>query len=927
MVFELVHAHAESGLLKGSKGFCPVAVTEGLTSKRVKPLHDLARKQVIHAAESRKAGGEGNFYSYFPIKLDDKKFDLLTRGDCITDATRSKIKFVVHQILVDHDENDWDCGPASVLAREDLWVTRWSTKPQLLKVRKFEMPPLSPRVCNTWEKMTRDSGWAGVPAEAFEKRNSIMVLANESIESKSVLELFVESASLLKKQFRWDIPFTIRAWHPFGEDRPFWNVVDAGTQQAIDSLHQENVIRIDLTHSMPRATGKYANDARSGNWVDLDVVKKSSINLTEEAEEEIKLAPADELVAGSFVMSGSSTKLASVSAIRKQEDIDKAIAEQKRVKARAGVRTGRTTAFRTSEEPDAKSQTAKSDDENGKQSVDPKKTLEKQKKPTTSNDHVLTTGTTANAEPSWLVKNKNSLIRWGTGLAAVIVVGTIIWAGIGFIQQAFSLADDMGSKGVTIIGRGEEKEELVDGSESPKDEEATSEDNDSDVNSSSTPSESSPEKPIRPSATLTDFKNKFRSPGTLAPYIDVKQGSTEPQSLFSWTTPLPGVSNLISAKLVFGDLRRPLSWNSKGNQLSVTVPAADGPIEVAIIKFVEVKKSIPNDSDSDSDDLTQTTNAKQTDGSKTVPSEGGSGPEATTYETRATWQWTNAAESQKTRVLEILAGQLHLNLNGQNMTLATNLAAPQESPKFTISDAAFGKMSIRPHLAEVLATKEGFSKYYWEVRKLVMIPDQAANSVWSSSVRRDRITFRLSDDYVRQEAEKLLKVDLSSGRIAEVFSNQLRFHGPLAISAEVKILNGDLTDSELELNLESEFNFRSISEHIVRIPFADAPGLGANSAYDRKTAALGDHLAKKLMEITQVKGKQGYRIITKEGEGARKAPNNSQKCSVAIAAIFYEAAMEMLERDLQIEVIRRSKGFRFESQVLLIPQLENSTAE
>lgn len=935
MVFELVHAHAESGILKGTKGFCPVAVTEGLMSKRVKPLHELARNQVVHAAEAIKSGSKGDFYSYFPIKLDGKKFDLLTRGECVTDADQKRAKFVVHQILVDHDNNPWDCGPASVLAREDLWVTRWSTKPQLLKLRKLDMPPLSPRVCNTWEKMTRDSGWAGLPVEAFEKRNSLFLLVDETIEAKSILTLFVESTSLLKKEFRWDIPFTIRAWHPFGQSRAFWQATNAGSQLDIDSMHRENVIRVDLTHDLARATGKFANDARNGNWVSIDLRKKSTLDLSD-PESEIKLAPVDDLVTGSFVMSGSSTQLASVSAIRNQQTIDKAMAQNASspppttirpatdspedgdfVKKTAGESTSGQKVAASSRRSNDKTPASPSRDLVDQENTTPKST---QTKP----DSVPDTPAAPNNH-SWLNRHKPQIIRWGIVAVALLSCGIVAWIGVGYVQSMLAMVDDTVNQEVSILYNSGDQQDDSPSDDSAEEIENRPHDNpESEADSKlQSATESITQPAPAPTASVEQIVRLMEASDYQFGDLTLpKPNVPDSFALFSLPSPRNGLAEWISIAILTQDGKFAFEPSENGDTLTLVRQINKKPIALATISLTESVSggSLPTSGDSQQA-------AKEPEVVNENPTDSDSDPATgEEYTTTFIWNWAKQAREHQAVVDSLRAGQFQFSLLGSNIRFKSQITAAQDSPKIKIGRSSFDRTNILPHLSRQFGSRQGFRNYQWAITnaQMVPLPESSQDEIWTAKVEVEfnKVFIELDKEYVRREAEAILGDSLSSGDLADEFTKNYGYYGPLTISSNATISEGVADDEYIDLTLRSQFGFGDLpSDEVGEIYFDRIPRFAKLTSVDQKTSALPEYLANMLVRKSALRGRQIYRIITSGGKGADKAPTHAQKCRLAIAGIYYKAAVAALDREIYIEVTRTGgpRAERFKAIAVQIP--------
>ena len=280
MIFEIVSAVTEQGIIKGTDGFCPIAVTKGMPSVYIKTLFKIADRQVKEVARLSKHGA--NFYSYFPLKLDrPRPCHLLTRG---TFQGKNNNDYVVHQILIDK-VGSITGGPAAFLSQAETWITCWSAKAQVLKPRDIPVgQPLSPRICENWERITGDSGWAGIPLEATEGKKSCILLTTNKVSSEDVLKLMLESQSLIPASKRWGIPMAISAWQPFGNKEKFWLALERGTQAAVETIHRADVTRFDLTQQTVRAIGKYSDEARSGVWTRFGESDESDLVKREPAE-------------------------------------------------------------------------------------------------------------------------------------------------------------------------------------------------------------------------------------------------------------------------------------------------------------------------------------------------------------------------------------------------------------------------------------------------------------------------------------------------------------------------------------------------------------------------------------------------------------------------------------------------------------------
>ncbi|MEZ6094184.1 MAG: hypothetical protein R3C03_08080 [Pirellulaceae bacterium] len=272
MIQEIVTTYTDKGIVKESSGYCPVAFTQGMAIEDVKRLGEIARRQIEHLQQT----AIHEFGCHFPIKLQGKHTHLLTRGFRVPGKDSKPGHFVVHQILVNQITNK-PGGPASMLANDGFWITRWNAKKQLLKPRNIESSPLSPRICEAWQDATGDAGWASAPIEAWEKNKTSLLLTNQNLTTRDITKLLMESQSLLPAEDRWKIPICVNAWHPFKTTSGFWIAVDKASQQAIDAMSDEQVERIDLTGRLPTASGKFSGQARAGAWINFNSGSSSNM--------------------------------------------------------------------------------------------------------------------------------------------------------------------------------------------------------------------------------------------------------------------------------------------------------------------------------------------------------------------------------------------------------------------------------------------------------------------------------------------------------------------------------------------------------------------------------------------------------------------------------------------------------------------------
>ncbi|MEL7496795.1 MAG: hypothetical protein AAFN77_04250 [Planctomycetota bacterium] len=952
MIFEVVSADVDQGLIKGTTGFCPVAITEGMKSDLIKPLMSLAKNQAKSAIENKptEANELNDFYSSFPIKLSNQRFRLLTRGACVSGTSESR-KFIVHQMLIPH-QNDWTCGPVAMLAKEDAWITQWSTKPQLLKPRSIEVPTLSPRICRHWESKTRDGGWAGLPLEAFEKQQPCLLSTDSDFSSRDILELFMESQSLLRYQDRWDIPFSIRAWHPFGSNNYFWSVVDRGTQQEIEFMHLPNVVRIDLTNPMSQATCKYANAARAGNWVNLQRGGRTDSHTSLAQDEEIKLAPPTEREpvspGSSSISSGIRSSGASSFKLSAQSSIKLASPAEPRqtdgptvesgVASRSSTRLGGTNSVAAdSQDPAAKTNSAQ-----------PKK-----KQFRDSDAEIESSGIeeplAKPAQPSflqkWLPSTSDGWIRTGIVFGVVAGLSVGIWYAISMIQTTLEIADNIGGNQVAIIGNNtpnddepdnsdpdssDQSNSSTENSDAPVSESTDSTDAD-DTNGNSNdptivdnvdPADSDPnpieEKPL----TRVELKAAIAAMKIPASYnLKRPVDESEPQLLFSIPVRKKGLNEFLLINSNTDNKKYLWTWDPSGDSAKLEFEPGK---TMATISLIE--RSEPADDQSTSSDESVSGEPVNDDESVSeTPDE-----ETTSVATDFVFQWVQEKKLDWRDYYRVIAGRLEVGImGGGHAEIQVPLANPVNTKRFRIADATFDGLQVKPHLQDYLTNTTGFEKFIWSVdnvrvpeknlAKLDESEDTEQVPIWKGNVDDSRVRLVLNEELVRSEVAKLLKVDLSvPGPMTETIDRQIRYHSPLGIETKASFSIDREFEGQVVLDLRSRFLFDAKGEDLGNIYFDRIPNLRADTPTKKKKSVLPDYLIYRLLEFTGTNGKNAKtatRIIGSNGKGCTKAPTDLQKASLAIAGVYHKYVTKLLENEIEFEVSRSGGPLRSRFEV------------
>jgi hypothetical protein len=122
-------------------------------------------------------------------------------------------------------------------------------------------------VAANWGKIAGEPGWAGFPLEAFKRQQPCRLKVPGTLTADMVLDLLVESQSLLEALVRWKIPISYQAWVPAKYAGNAWLVGHSLRELTAGANSSENEFTIDLTQALGEANNPFVENAREGNWV------------------------------------------------------------------------------------------------------------------------------------------------------------------------------------------------------------------------------------------------------------------------------------------------------------------------------------------------------------------------------------------------------------------------------------------------------------------------------------------------------------------------------------------------------------------------------------------------------------------------------------------------------------------------------------
>lgn len=261
---ELIYTSAPRGLKPGSRGFCTVLGTRGMSAPLAAALESLSGYRAVFPPGDPRVSENPVVFSHVQLAVAGKSYSVLSRiSDYGLDYSQRANK-IAHHLVLDRKEHV-SGGPAAVLGQPGAVESTWSGEPRVIPAgRTVTAKSAPPAICRAWRQATGDAGWAGVLAESIladPGRQAYLVVT----PGMDVLPLIAEAIHLLPENARWNVTFsTYFTSLPPGATCQ-WRCVLAGSPEAQQSRRFVQALRIDLTQPMPRATGgALVEQARTG---------------------------------------------------------------------------------------------------------------------------------------------------------------------------------------------------------------------------------------------------------------------------------------------------------------------------------------------------------------------------------------------------------------------------------------------------------------------------------------------------------------------------------------------------------------------------------------------------------------------------------------------------------------------------------------
>ncbi len=270
---ELLYTSAQSGLKPGSHGFCTVVSSAGMARNLAERLESLSGYRHAFPLHSPHADQNPIAFSHVQVKVGGKNFHVLSRiADAGQDYTGRSNKIAHHVALSDSELIP--CGPAVILQQPEFCETQWDGQTRTLPAGRVpRMAGRSTGVCQAWQRVAGDAGWAGWVAEKLQQSGGrpVFVLFETGTDT---LALADEVLRLLPQKDLWKTTFsTYVTALPAGVDCQL-RFVFSDSQEAAGIRRHPHQIVVDLAGTPGRADGgELVTAARTGQLASEEIVE------------------------------------------------------------------------------------------------------------------------------------------------------------------------------------------------------------------------------------------------------------------------------------------------------------------------------------------------------------------------------------------------------------------------------------------------------------------------------------------------------------------------------------------------------------------------------------------------------------------------------------------------------------------------------
>lgn len=290
MIHELVYTSAKSGLKPGSRGYCTVASSAGMSKPMAEKLESLSGYRHIFPPGTIEADKNPVAYSYVRLQIAGILCHVLSRvADAGLDYSGRSNKLAHHVVLEQQDLVRE--GPAACLADRRFALRRWTGDARILPPKS--VPPLSDSgpTRQHWESASSDPNWCDYLIQNVRQRKPVYVVYPIGTE---VLPLIADAQSLLPSDERWHMTFSTYFTRVPPGVECLVRCIPAETKEAKAILGRHDQVRIDLSsHSRAPATSIVSTEDVLSPTEEVDVPYAEVPSRRSQDAGDLKLAPPE----------------------------------------------------------------------------------------------------------------------------------------------------------------------------------------------------------------------------------------------------------------------------------------------------------------------------------------------------------------------------------------------------------------------------------------------------------------------------------------------------------------------------------------------------------------------------------------------------------------------------------------------------------
>ncbi len=253
MVEEIVYTSAEKGLKQGSRGFCTVVSTAGMSLALAERLESMSGYRHAFPLHDPQASMNPVCFSHVTTRLAGKTLHVISRvADAGQDYTGRSNK-LAHHLVIDHVAS-MPAGPARLMVEPGVIVERWDGNVRNVPPRELRCAPLPASIpLVAWQSLTGDEGWAGSVAEQLLQNPApVSIIFKPGTDT---LTLVREVLDLIPAPQRWNVTFSTYFTRLLAGAECQLRFVLNDTPEATSLRNDARARVIDLTSSLPAATG------------------------------------------------------------------------------------------------------------------------------------------------------------------------------------------------------------------------------------------------------------------------------------------------------------------------------------------------------------------------------------------------------------------------------------------------------------------------------------------------------------------------------------------------------------------------------------------------------------------------------------------------------------------------------------------------